>query len=211
MTAVKLTKIICILCIVLVFIAMLFRGIYTILFGLLVLLPLALYDRYLMKKEETITKGHLDAHSAQCGIIGICYEGNDVIKQEQLCELLFKGKEIMILTGENVENLSLSFSIEKKKIVDVEMLSLDKIKEISQTNLYDTLGAIGEYYYTNIDNKTITQKSRKDKTVTYLFIKYKDENQKKKLLSFFINNDYVDLNRRLQIKTKVEDYCKENY
>lgn len=210
MTALKMTKIIGFLCIVYVFCGMFLRGFYTVLIGLFILLPLTLYDRFIIKKEEEKTQNVLKQNNAVCGFIGICYQGNDEIQQNNICELLFKRKEIIIFNRIN-EKTTNEIIINKKKIIDVKMLSLYEVKEISQTQRYDSLGKLGEYFYRNIDNKKIANKTKKDKTINYLFIHYYDKDNKIKIISIAEDMKFKDYNRRAQLIMPIDKFCKENY
>ncbi len=211
MTAVKLTKIIGIICIIFVFCGMMIPGTYTILIGLIVLLPLTLYTRHLMQQEEEATKQHLQQYSASCGFRGICYEGYKNVSAKECCEILFKRKEIIILGIDKNEHLIRKTEIAKDNIKEVKLLDLGQIKEVSQTDMYVTLGKLGKYFYTNIDNPQIVKRNRKDGKVKYLFIRFLDNEKNIRVISFFSNAEYQDFNRRASMEYTIEKFCKDNY
>lgn len=211
MTAVKLTKIIGILCIAFVFCSMIIPGTYTILIGILLLLPLSLYDRYLMKKDEEITKKHLEKYSASCAFMGICYEGYQNLYEKDKCEIMFKRKEILIYSFDESDKLIRKFEISKDKIKDVRLMDLSEIKDISQTDMYETIGKIGKYFYKNIGDSKIVRKNRKDSKIKYLFIRFIDKDNMINLISVYANSEFQDFNRRATINYSIDKFCKEYY
>lgn len=213
MTAEKLTKIIGISCIIFVFISMLLPGTYTILIGLIILLPLALYDRKLMRQEENVTKDHLKKYHAVCAFMGICYEGYNGLKEHQKCEVLFKRNEIIVFELSDIEDSikRQQLSIDKSKIKNVEILNLWAIKEKSQTSMYEQLGKLGKFYYENIGKQEIIKKSRKDRNVYYLFINFMDEKKSSHTISIYANNTFQYFNSRATSDVSIEKFCKENY
>lgn len=211
MTAVKFAKIIGISCIVFVLCSMLIPGTYTILVGLLVLLPLALYGRHLMIKEEKETKQHLDLYHATCAFMGICYEGYAELAEKEKCEIMFKRNEVMVFGIDNTGKVIRKFSISKDRVKSVEILTLDEIKEKSQTNMYELMGKLGEYFYENIGDPKIIKKSKKDKRVNYLIINFLGERKSNHTISIFSNDEFKDFNRRASLGTSIEKFSKENY
>lgn len=211
MTAVKLTKIIGILCIAFVFCSMILPGRYTVLIGLLLLLPLSLYDRYLIKKEEEITEKHLEKYSASCAFMGICYEGYQNLHEKDKCEIMFKRREILIYGIDEADNLIRKFEISKDKVKDIRLMNLAEIKNTSQTDMYETIGKIGKYYYKNIDDPKIVRKNRKDSKIKYLFIRFLDKNNKINIISVYANAEFQDFNRRASVNYSIDKFFKENY
>ena len=211
-TTVKLMKLVGYVCVGLVFCAMFLPRRVTILFGIAILLPLALYSRKTILKEEKETKNLLDRNSAVCGFAGICYEGNNHIRKGDVAFVYLKRKEIIINYGSAIDNLGNRFSISKESIKNVNLYTLKEIKEISITNRYDSLGKLGEYFYINANERKIMKNSHKDKKIRYLIIRYQ-EVKGVKVISVFEPSDanIIDLNRRASINNDVNTFCKETY
>ncbi|MGN1398794.1 MAG: hypothetical protein ACI4WG_02185 [Erysipelotrichaceae bacterium] len=209
-TASTLTKIIGISCVVYVFLAMVLRGTLSIIIGLCILLPMALFDRYLIQKEEKETSEFLKRYFAECGYVGICYQGYDSLNEKDVTLTLFRRKGIDIFKVDSKANIERLFSIDKENIKDARQLNLAEVKEISSTSQYDTLGKLGRHFYTETDKSKI-RKRKKDKSVNYLFIRFINSKGKISTISIYSNTSFADYNRRLTIEESINKFSEDNY
>ena len=209
-TASTLTKIIGISCVIYVFLAMILRGTLTIIIGLCILLPLALFDRYLIQKEEKETSEFLKRYFAECGYVGLCYQGYDSLIEKDVTLVLLRRKAIDLFRVNSDSNIEKLFSIDKENVKEVKQLSLAEVKEISETSQYDSLGKLGRHFYTETDKSKI-RKRRKDKSVNYLFIRFINPKGKISTISIYSNTDFADYNRKLTINQSINKFSEENY